>query len=158
MTIAYGSSGDIRSSLGNPNELEYSASSIALAQTRATNTIDAYVSLVYSDSIPFASLSAVPALLNSLATDLSIYYLKRDKHRGPNPMQAGVTAEYWDKPIEILSLISKGEMSIPELEAAAGSSVKATQSTYVPAFDEDVIENAVIDDDKIEDIQDAKDD
>lgn len=156
MALNLGVSGDIRSSLGNPSELEYSAAAIDLCQRRATNIIGSYVGQVYPDSVPFTVASSVPALLDTIATDLSIYFCKRDKHRGPNPMQAGVTVEYWDKPIEMLLMISKGELSIPELEASRGEDVVATQSSYVPVMDLDEIENAVIDPDLLDDIADSK--
>ena len=156
MSIRYGVSGDIRSSLGTPTESEYSAASIVLAQTRATNLINAYLEKSYPSTVPFTASGDVPALVNTIATDLSVYYLKRDKHKGPTPLSDDIKGEYWDKNIELLEKISKEEIRIPELESGEGDMIQAPQKKYQQTFDEGAIEDSVIDPDKLDDISDSK--
>jgi len=157
MPILFGASGDIRESLGNPAENEYSASNIALAQLRSTNLINAYLEPVYPDSIPFTVSGDVPALVNTIATDLSIYYLKRDKHRGPSPISDLVKSEYYDKSVELLEKIVEGKMKLPELTAGEGDAILSKQSEYNQTFNEDGETDWTIDDDKLEDISDSRD-
>jgi len=155
--LLYGNSGDIRDSLGsNTTELEYSAGSIALAQKRSTNVINSYLEVVYPDSIPVVASGDVPEMVNTIATDLSVYFLKRDKHKGPAPLSDEIKVEYYDKNIAWLEQIRKGELSIPELTSAAGDSIIAPQSDFTPTFDESSTEDSVIDPDKLDDLANDK--
>lgn len=155
--LLYGVSGDIRDSLGNPSELEYSAASIAIAQKRATNVVNSYLAKTYPDAIPFTSASAVPELVNSIATDLSVYYLKRDKHKGPNPLQDSIKQEYWDKNIALLQSIAKEEIEVPELLNSDRPRIESPQSEYVPTFGQDDETTWTVDPDKLDDDATARD-
>ena len=156
MAISYGVSGDVRSSLGTPSENEYSASSIALGRLRATNVINSYLEKQYPSSTPFAASGDVPALIDTIATDLSVYYLKRDKHRGPAPLSDVIKEEYWDKNIELLKQIRDGELKLPELDAKDTDLIQAPQESHTPIFDEGSIEDQVVDPDRLDEIADSK--
>lgn len=129
-------SGDVRESLGSPDEVEYSAISLEMGRRRATNLINSYVQRVYPSQIPFTASGDVPALLETLAIDLSVYFCKRDKHQGPAPLSDEIKEEYYDKSIALLESISKGEVEIPELEGKQGDAILAPQSAYSPTFGE----------------------
>lgn len=157
MALYYGNSGDIRAALGNPSEIEYSANDLLRARVKATSVVNSYLEKQYPDSIPFSTSGDVPTLVTSITEDLSIYFLKRDKHRGPSPLLDSIKEEYWQKSIDLLTSISNGDVSIPELDSTAGDDIISKQSDYTPTFDEGAIEDSVIDPDKLDDISDAKD-
>ena len=154
--VLYGSSGDVRGELGNPSEVEYSADDIDRARTRATNVVNAYLQQSYGSIIPFA-LGTEPELLKSITNDLSVYYAKRSKHPTPLPLTEEVKTEYYDKSIDLLKLISEGEMALPGVASALGENFIAPQSEYSPTFNEDSEIDWEIDQDKLDDIQDQRD-
>lgn len=141
MSILYGGSGDVREGLGNPTELEYSASLINKSRTSATDIVNGYLEVVYPDNIPFTSTGDVPSLVNTLTNDLSVYFCRRDAHRGIAPLVDSVKEEYYQRPIDILEKIKTGDMTIPELGSLQGGNIStpaadATGKPYTPIFGE----------------------
>ena len=153
----YGSSGDTRAELGNPDEAEYSADDIRRARTRATNLINSYIQKAYPSNVPFAS-GDVPDFLDVLADDLSVYYAKRSKHQGPAPLSDEIKEEYYDRSVKLLKLISTGEIEIPELEGKQGDSIIANRKDYTPICDVDGELDQKIDPDLLSDISDDRSD
>lgn len=150
----YGSSGDVRLILGNPTETEVSATILGLERTHATNLVDGYLEKAYPSKVPFTG--DVPALVDSLTNDIAVYYIKRDTHPGPLPLSEDVKAEYWERPIETLEKIAKRELELPELTSGLTDRIESNRSAYTPIFDVDNIESAVVDEDLLDDVEDAR--
>lgn len=157
MAINYSSSGDVREILGTPSEAEVSATKIDLGRRKASRLIDTYLEKPYPGQIPFTASGDVPSIVNEIASDLSVYFIKRDLHPGPNPLSDTIKEEYYDKNIEVLQQIRDGELEIPEL-AGKQSSILANRSEYHPICDVDNIENHNIDTNLLSDINDARND
>lgn len=156
MSILYGASGDVRGELGNPDELEYSASDILRARTKATNLIDSYVVAAYPSQIPFSTASDVPAILNTVCDDLAVYFARRSKHPGPGPLSKDVKSNYYETSIQILEQIRDGKLEISELEATKGDEISANREDYSPIFDVDSELESRVDPDLETDISDSR--
>lgn len=155
--MLYGASGDVRGELGNPSEVEYSSEDINRARTKATNLVDSYISSAYPSQTPFTNTADVPALINTLSDDLSVYFAKRAKHPGMSPLTEDVKTEYYDKSIKLLEQIRDGELEIPELESKRGNIISSTSTNaYTPTFAEDDETGWNIDTDKLDDISDTR--
>jgi len=152
----YGSSGDCRQELGNPDEVEYSAEDIRRARERATNLINSYVGKAYPSNVPFAS-GDTPNQLNTLCDDLSVFFAKRSKHHGPAPLSDEIKEEYYDKSIALLEAISKGDVELPELEGKQGDAILAPRKGYSPTFGEGDELSWDVSPDKLTDESDARD-
>ena len=105
--------------------------------------------------MPFAA-GDVPALIDDLASTLAVYYVKRSKFPGPGPMAEQIKADFYDKVLEDLEKIKKGEIRLPELTSKVPRDIKSSQSGYTPIFDVDDISNAAIDSDRLDDISDSR--
>lgn len=157
MSISYSSSGDVREILGNPSESEVSAIKISLGRKKATDLINIYLEKAYPGQVPIESSSDIPSIVNELASDLSVYYIKRDLHPGPLPLEDGVKSEYYDKSIDILKQIKDGEISLPEFTGKQGDTLLSSQSEFSPTFDEGPDLGWVVDSDKLENLSNSKD-
>jgi len=155
--LILGSSGDVREELGNPSEIEYSATVLNLARTRATRVVTGYVEKAYPGKTPFTSSGDVPVLLNEITNELAVFYAKRLNHPGPNPLSEEVKEEYWDKPMEMLKGINEGTIVLSELSTEQGDDIIAKRSEYTPIYDVDEIEKQVVDSDLKGDIEDERD-
>ena len=140
LSFLYGTSGDVREELGNPDELEYSSADISDARSKATNTVNIYVAKAYPSDVPFTA-ATLPEALNEITNDLAVYYAKRRKHPGPAPLSEEVKEEYYEKSIKLLELIRDGDLVLPELASTAGGGISANRSAYTPIFDVDAIDN-----------------
>ncbi len=153
--LVYGSSGDVRLELGNPAEAEVSAPLLDLSRRKATRLVNSFVEKAYPDQIPFTVAGDIPLLLNTISDDLSVYYVKRSLHPGPNPLSDTIKEEYYEKNIKILEQIRDGDLEISEL-AGKQTSVSSNRSTYTPIFDVDDIENHVVDPDLTRDVEESR--
>lgn len=156
MSIYYGASGDVRAELGSPTETEVSASLLDLGRKKATALVDSFLEAAYPSNVPFASAGDVPAIIDSITNDFACYYIYRSKTRGLSPVSAEVKEEYWDKPMELLKSIQKGEVALPELTSSLDAEVDANRKDYHPVFDVDAPESAVIDEDLLDDVADDR--
>jgi len=150
-------SGDVRESLGNPDEVEYSAITLEMSRRRATNLVNTYVQKVYPESIPFVASGDIPGMLETITIDLSVYYCKRDKHQGPAPLSDEIKEEYYDKSISLLEAIAKGDVELPELEGKQGDAVLAPRKKYSPTFGEGDELSWKVSQDKLADEADERD-
>ena len=158
MPLQYGASGDIRELAGSPSEREVPATLLSSARTKATNLVDSYLEKAFPSKIPFTASGDVPYLINDITNDLSVFYLMRTKYPGQSPMRRELKTEFWQPAIDLLEKISKFELVLPELSAdVTDDSIVGTRTDYEPIFDVDSIEGQVVDDDLIQDIEDAKD-
>lgn len=154
--LLYGSSGDVRLELANASEEEISASLLNLGRQKATRLVDSFIEKAYPNQTPFTVSTDIPVLINTLVDDLSVYFIKRSLHPGPNPLSEDVKSEYYDKPMEILKFIRDGELEIPELSGKQGDSVISSQSAYNPTFQEDSELGWKVDSNKESDIDNSR--
>jgi len=123
----------------------------------ATRDINGKLEKTYPGQVPYAASGDVPLLLQSIANDLAVYYIKRAQHPGPGPMSAEVKSEYWDKPMAMLDDIADRKMMLGGL-GSTSDDVYDANAGYVPVFDVDPIEDQFLDPNRLEDIVDARDD
>ena len=154
--MLYGTSGDVRALLGDPTETQVPASLISTTRTKATGLVDSYLEKAYPNKAPWTASGDVPVLVASLTDDLAVYYVKRSKHPAGTPLEDGVKAEYWDKPLATLEKISKREIMLPELTSGLADDVKANKQAYTPIFDLDNETAWVVDPDEQQDISDSR--
>lgn len=148
--MAYGNSGDIREILTPATEAEISGALITLGQKQATNLINSYLERPFPELVPFAA-GDVPAMIDDIATAIATYFVKRARFPGPGPLAEQTKADYYDKSIEDLQKISKGELKLPELTSKIKRDIKSTQAEYVPTFGVGDIESSAIDTDHLDD-------
>ena len=157
MELLYGISTEIKRELQNPSEEEVSTSDITAAQRRATRLINAYLGSIVMGALPWTDRTGVPAIVDTLAEELAVYYIKRAKHPGPAPLDNSIKVEYYDKAIGVLEQIQKGQMSIPELESVISASlIQCNRENYRPTFDVDEDINQTQDENLLEDITDSR--
>lgn len=154
--LLYGSSGDVRLELGSPDEVEVSASLINTSRQKATRLINTYCKNAYPDNIPFATAADIPLVLDSLANDLSVYFVKRSLHHGPSPLSDEIKIEYYENSIKLLEEIRDGKTVISELDDAQGTSIDTNRSGYIPIFDVDGELEQKVDSDLSDDIADER--
>ena len=154
--LLYGQSGDCRLELGNPAEAEVSAPLLDLSRRKATRLVNSYVKKAYPDQIPFTDSADIPLLLNTITDDLSVYFIKRSLHPGPNPLSDTIKEEYYENNIKTLEQIRDGTLEIPEL-AGKQINILANKSQYQPTFNDDSELDWQIDSDKLRDISDERD-
>ena len=154
--MSYGVSGDVRTWQGNVGENEISGAMITLALADATNDVNAYLEKPFPELVPFAA-GDVPALVDSIATSLAVYYVRLAKFPGPGPMSEQAKANFYDKAIEKLGKIQKGEIRLPEFTSKTTRDIKSTQADYTPIFGISPVEDSVVDVDRLEDEADERD-
>lgn len=164
--VFYSSSGDVREELnagamagdrGYLDESQIKGVIIQRARRRATRVINGKLEPVYPTKIPFAS-GDVPKLIDSIAGDLSVYYVKRAKHPGPEPMVSNVKEEYFERSMELLQEIADRKIELPELTSEISyPETYHNRKDITPVFDMDDIESQVVDSDLKEDISEDRD-
>ena len=155
--LIYGSSGDIRVELGNVSELEVPASHILIARTRATRVVNGRLEKSFPSSIPFTVEADVPVLIMEIVNELSVFYVKRAKHKGIAPLSDEVKTEYWEKPMQMLQDIIDEKVKLPELTSSEADRILAKQKDYTPTFGIGDDLTWSIDDDALEDDADSRD-
>jgi len=154
--MSYGSSGDIRTlELASATESEISGALITTSLARATNIINSYLERPFPELVPFAA-GDVPAMIDDIATAIATYFVKRARFPGPGPLAEQTKADYYDKSIEDLKAISKGELKLPELTSKIKRDIKSTQADYPTIFDVDDIEGSAISSTRLGDIADGR--
>lgn len=152
----YGVSGDIRNlEFASVTEAEISGALITTSLTRATNIINSYLERPYPELVPFAA-GDVPAMIDDIATAIATYFVKRARFPGPGPLAEQTKADYYDKSIEDLKAISKGELKLPELTSKIKRDIKSTQADYLPIFGIGDETTASIDSDHLQDESDER--
>ena len=141
--------------LGSPSEGEISGALITISLTRATNIINSYLERPYPELVPFAA-GDVPAMIDDIATAIATYFVKRARFPGPGPLAEQTKADYYDKSIEDLKAISKGELKLPELTSKIKRDIKSTQSGYAPIFGVSDTENSVVSPTRLDDEADDR--
>lgn len=153
--VLYGTSGDVRneintfvsSSFGGHyvDEAELPGALIIRGLERATRIINGHLYTVYPDNIPVTPVSAVPYLLDDIATDLATFYVIRSMRARIAPIPDDKREAYYadhmrmdkDNPGTLIA-IQRREIEIPEFEAAYTDEVKAVRDqNQAPIFDVD---------------------
>ena len=153
--LNYVPSGDLRLELGNPSEAETSAELLVYSSRKATRLVNVYIEKAYPSQIPFTVSGDVPSLIESLAIDLSVYFVKRSLHPGPAPLSDVIKQEYYDKSVKVLEEIRDNKLEIPELSGKQVN-ILSNRDKYTPVFDNEYIEGSVVDSNLSDDIADSK--
>ena len=115
------------------------------------NLIDAYCGDQYT--VPFAS---TPAIVSSMATTMSRclgqYLVSHNLTHFQEPDD-----KMWRFHIDMLEQIRDSKLSIPGATRAASNRIWSNTQSYTPTFDVDEEEDWVVDDDRLDDIEDARD-
>lgn len=153
----YGASGDIRTALGSPTDAEIGGGIITTGRLKATDLVNLKLKAQFPSSVPWTASGDVPSIINGITNDLSVYYIKRDIHPGPAPIDENTKIEYWEKPLALLEQIATGEVIVPEIgDTGEEDRVKSTTEDYNPVFGMDAVENQGVDSTLLEDIADSK--
>lgn len=166
--ILYGASGDVRNEINAyvassfaghyVDENEVAGSLIIRSLERATRLINGYLEVVYANQIPISSASAVPALLEDIASDIATFYTIRANQARMKAMSEEKRYLYYDQYLDkengILRQIAKREIQLPEFSGAYTDEVKAVRETgQAPIFDIDGETNWEPDSRTIDDIE-----
>ena len=164
--VIYGSSGDVREELNAgaaPGDNEYKGESqikgaiITRGLRRATRIINGKLEATYPGKIPFAA-GDIPALIETIASDLAVCYTRRSKHPGPAPMSDDAKANYCDAPMDLLKEIADREIELPELTGAVNyPETFHSQEGHTPIFDVDSVLDQEVDPDRLDDIANGRD-
>jgi len=164
--LSYASYSDIRSELSGGaekgdqsymDESQLHEVLVVKSARHATRDINGKLEKTYPGQVPYAASGDVPLLLQSIANDLAVYYIKRAQHPGPGPMSAEVKSEYFDKPMAMLNDIADRKMMLGGLGSTSDDVYDANEG-YTPVFDIDSTLDQGADPERILDIADARDD
>lgn len=152
---AYNAIGD----KGYRDEKQLRGALITRSLQRATRVINGYLEPVYPDRIPFATVASVPLLINSIANDLAVCYVMRSKYSGAPPMSDDMKKMYCEDTIAMLEKLAKREMELPEVNAVEDypDTYDSTED-YVPVFEMDNVEKQFVDENRLEDVEDDRED
>jgi hypothetical protein len=169
--ILYGSSGDVRNEINAyaaqagaghyVDEAEVPASAIIRGLERATRRINGYLEVVYSDQIPVTVVSAVPVLLDDIASDLATYYVWRENAARLRQMTEEKKFNYYDVHVSeskeqpgTLPLIRERKLQIAEFTSSYADEVQAVRGEgQAPIFDVDKETNWEVDTRTLDDIE-----
>ena len=152
--LLYGDIVEVSRELGNVSDEEISTDDITAGRKRATRLVNSYLEALIGSTVPWTSIDDVPNLINSITEDFAVYYIRRAKHPGPNPLDKNTKAEYWEKPIGLLEKIVNGEIKVPELSNTIADEVRSNRGDYTPISD---LDGSIISEDLTEDIADDRD-
>lgn len=148
--ILYGNSGDVRNEINSyqqvttaghyADENEIPGILIIAGMRRATRIINAFLEPVYADQVPFATVAAVPLILDEISSDMATYFTLRSSAAALGKVSDQKKLDYYDSYVDpqkgMLSLISQRKIQIPELTSVSpfeGKQIRA-EGRY-PVFD-----------------------
>lgn len=150
--MSYGDNDRVRTLFYNINITEVSDDLLDACRVSADNDINGKLLSTYPSKIPFTT---VPALINSISDDLTIYYICRSKFRGVAPLSAGIITEYYDKPIAKLQEIAERKIEFSEF--GHKTEVISTTEDYSPVFELDNETKWKVSESRLDDVEDERD-
>src|SRR5260221_7522002 len=104
--VLCGSSGDVRNEINAymavttaghyADENELSGTLIVTSLRKATRIINAYLSPVYSNQIPFLTIATVPKIVDEISSDIATYLSLRSLAAKVGPVSNDKKQEYYD--------------------------------------------------------------
>jgi phage gp36-like protein len=89
--------------------------------TKADSIINAYLAMIYG--VPF--VVSTPALVASIAEDLTAYYLLRTSYfEGVAGNDKDTVNNYWDESIKMLEGIAKGKITLHDVDPSEATSLQ----------------------------------
>lgn len=149
--MAYCTAAEVKSAWNDISDTEIGTTRVAEAIVRADAIIDSYIASRYS--VP---LSTTPPLLNGISINIALYWCKKWK----DPRIVTEVDEWlYRGEIELLENIQQGKMSLTDSDGliSALQTAEAIREDYPSIFDVDDEDQHEVDDDLLDDIEDARD-